>query len=126
MIRSLLLFSLRLFKSQTQLQLEIVFLRKQLEIVSRSSPKLRLKNRDRLFFSVMKDLFCAWKDALLIVQSETVIKWHQQGFKLYWRWKSRHKNGRPKIPREQINLIKKIANENHLWGAPHTHGELLK
>jgi len=74
----------------------------------------------------MTDFFIAWKDALLIVKPETLIKWHRQGFRLYWKWKSRHELGRPKIPQEQINLIKQIANENPLWGAPHVHGELLK
>ena len=63
---------------------------------------------------------------MLTVKPEAVIRWHQQGYKLYWRWKSRHKNGRPQIPQEQINLIKQIAGDNPLWGAPRIHGELLK
>jgi hypothetical protein len=74
MVRSLLLFSLRLFTSQTQLQLEIVFLRKQLEIALRSSPKLRIRLLDRVFFSIMTDLIGSWRDALLIVKLEAAIK----------------------------------------------------
>jgi len=126
MIRSLLSFCLGYFKSRTQLQLEIVYLRKQLEILTRTSPRPRLRPSDRFFFSVLADIFSSWKSTLLIVKPETVIRWHQQGFKLYWRWKSRSALGRPKIPQEQINLIKRMANENPLWGAPRIHGEMLK
>lgn len=126
MIRSLLSFCVGFLKSRTQLQLENVFLRKQLEILTRTSPKLRLRPSDRFFFSVLTNFFSSWKSTLPIIKPETVIRWHQQGFKLYWRWKSRHKSGRPKIPQEQINLIKLIANDNPLWGAPRIHGELLK
>jgi hypothetical protein len=70
-------------------------------------------------------LYHYWKEALLILKPETVIRWRKEGFRLYWRWKSRAEPGRPKIPREQINLIKQIASENPLWGAPRIHGELL-
>jgi hypothetical protein len=70
--------------------------------------------------------FHSWKETLLVLNPETVIRWHQQGFRLYWRWKSRSEAGRPKIPQTQINLIKQMANENPLWGAPRIHGELLK
>ncbi|MCX6143928.1 MAG: integrase core domain-containing protein, partial [Ignavibacteriales bacterium] len=114
------------FKSRIQLQLEIVSLRKQLEILTRTSPKPRFKHSDRLFFNILTDIFGSWKETLLIIKPETVIRWHRQGFRLYWRWKSRSERGRPKIPQEQINLIKQIANENPLWGAPRIHGELLK
>lgn len=126
MIRSLLSFCVRFFKSRTQLQLEIVCLRKQLEILTRTSPRPRLRPFDRFFFSVLTSIFTSWKNSLLIIKPETVIRWHQQGFRLSWRWKSRSTLGRPKIPQEQINLIKQIANENPLWGAPRIHGEMLK
>lgn len=114
------------FKSRTQLQLEIVFLRKQLEILNRSRKKLQIKNRDRLFFTVMKSIFSNWQQSLVIIKPATVINWHRKGFKLYWKWKSRSEGGRPKIPQEQINLIKQMANENPLWGVPRIHGEILK
>ena len=126
MFRSLLSFCLGYFKSRTQLQLEILFLRKQLEILTRKSPRPRLRPSDKYFFSVLTTVFTSWKNSLLIIKPETVVRWHQRGFRLYWRWKSRSELGRPKIPQEQINLIKQIANENPLWGAPRIHGELLK
>ena len=126
MIKFLLSSCLRSFKSRIQLQLEIIFLRKQLAILTRTSRKLQLRPFDRFFFSLMTDVFGAWKTTLLIIKPETVIRWHQQGFKWYWRWKSRNRRGRPKIPQGQINLINQMANDNALWGAPRIHGELLK
>jgi len=126
MVRSLLSFCLSLLKSHTQLHLEILFLRKQLETVTRSSPKLRVRPSDRLLIGMLTGLYDSWKEALLIVKPETVIRWHKEGFRLYWRWESRSEPGRPKIPRAQINLIKQMANENPLRGAPRIHGELLK
>lgn len=60
-----------------------------------------------------------------MVKPETVVKWHRQGFKLYWRWKSRSKPGRPKISKEIRDLIKQMGRENPTWGAPRIHGELL-
>ena len=126
MIRSLLTFCLSLFKPRSRLLLENAFLRKQLEIATRTSPRLRLKPFDRFFISTLTTIYSSWKETLLIVKPETVIRWHQQGFKLYWRWKSRPTPGRPAIPQVQINLIKQMANENPLWGAPRIHGEMRK
>jgi putative transposase len=61
---------------------------------------------------------------LIIVKPETVIRWHRQGFKLYWRWKSKAPVGRPKIDKEVRDLIKRMSLENHLWGTPRLHSEL--
>jgi len=126
MIRSLLSLLLRFFNSRIQLQLEIVFLRKQLEIVTRTSPRLRLRPSDRFFMGLLTDLFDSWKEALLILKPETVIRWHRQSFRVFWKCKSRSTPGRPAIPQAQINLIKQMANDNPLWDAPRIHGEMLK
>ena len=66
------------------------------------------------------------KDRIFIVKPETIIKWHRSAFKLYWRWKSKPKGGRPKVSMEVINLIKQMANNNPLWGATRIHEELKK
>jgi hypothetical protein len=66
----------------------------------------------------MTDAFSSWKETLLVLKPETVIRWHREGFRLYWRWKSRSEPGRPKIPQAQIDLIKQMANDNPFWGAP--------
>jgi hypothetical protein len=118
MLRSYLSFCLSLFKSHTQLQLEIVFLRKQLDILARTSAKPRLGPSDRFFFSILSGIFNSWKGSLLILKPETVIRWHKEGFRLHWKWKSRSALGRPRIPQDQIDLIKQMAADNPLWGAP--------
>ncbi|MEQ8733559.1 MAG: integrase core domain-containing protein [Rhodospirillaceae bacterium] len=65
-------------------------------------------------------------EAIVIVKPETVLRWHRHGFRALWRWKSRNLGGRPVIDRELRYLIKTMARENPLWGAPRIHGELLK
>jgi hypothetical protein len=74
----------------------------------------------------MTNVFGSWKETLLVIKPESVIRWHRQSFRLFWKWKSRSEAGRPKIPLAQIDLIKQKANENPFWGAPRIHGELLK
>ena len=72
-------------------------------------------------------LWTGWRQALVLVQPETVIRWHRQGFRLYWRWKSRQRRpGRPRISREIQGLIRTMHEANPTWGAPRIHGELLK
>src|SRR5262245_12392870 len=65
-------------------------------------------------------------NTLVIVKPETVIRWHRAGFRLFWRWKSRSRVGRPKVPLEIRQLIRDMSLANPLWGAPRIHGELLK
>jgi len=126
LLRPVFSFLRSLFKSHTQLHLEVLFLRKQLEKVARSSPRLRVNPSDRFFLGLLTGLFDSWRDATWIVNPETVIRWHRQSFRLFWKWKSRSTSGRPKIPQAQIDLIMQMASENPLWGAPRIHGELLK
>jgi putative transposase len=66
------------------------------------------------------------RSALHIVQPESVIAWHRQGFRLFWTWKSRHRSGRPAVSRDVRVLIRQMSTANPLWGAPRIHGELLK
>jgi transposase InsO family protein len=60
-----------------------------------------------------------------VVKLETILRWHRSGFKAFWRWKSRHRAGRPKLDRELRDLIRRMSKENPLWGASRIHGELL-
>ncbi|MGE5497228.1 MAG: transposase [Syntrophothermus sp.] len=85
-----------------------------------------INRSDRFIFSIMKELLSDWKDKIFIVKPETVIKWHRTAFRSYWRRKSRHKDGRPKLEREVLDLIKQLANDNPLWGVPRIHGEMKK
>src|SRR5260370_17748229 len=61
---------------------------------------------------------------MVLVKPATVIHWHRQGFRVYWRWRSRL--GRPSVDREVRKLIREMSSANRLWGAPQIHGELLK
>ena len=64
-------------------------------------------------------------DAVQVVQPETILRWHRAGFKMFWRWKSRLRAGRPRIDRGLRDLIRRMSRENPLWGASRIHGELL-
>jgi hypothetical protein len=81
---------------------------------------------DRLIFAGLYCLAPKVLGALAIVKPETVIKWHRAGFRLYWRWKSRRRGGRPTVAPEIRQLIREMSIANPLWGAPRIHGELLK
>ena len=63
---------------------------------------------------------------MVLVQSETVVRWHRAGFKLYWTWLSRHwkHTGRRCVSRKLRELIYRMVAENPTWGAPRIHGEL--
>jgi len=125
---SLLLHVLILpFKTQARLEAEIVLLRHQLNVLRRRIPsKPKLAVVDRLLFVWLYRLFPSVLNAVTIVQPETIIRWHRTGFRLYWRWKSRSRGGRPKVPLEIRRLIREMSLANRLWGAPRIHGELLK
>ena len=115
------------FKTQAQLEAEIVLLRHQLNVLRRRVPsKPKLAVADRLLFVWLYRLFPSVLNAVTIVQPETIIRWHRNGFRLYWRWKSRSRGGRPKVPIEIRRLIREMSLANRLWGAPRIHGELLK
>src|ERR1035437_5426444 len=126
MLKSLLLFFRKSITANLQLKLEVIILTKPLEIYQRTDPKLKIHRIDRMFFILIMDLLSNWKERLFIVKPETVIKWHRTAFRIFWRWKSQHNEGRPKVSREVIALIKQMANENPSWGSPRIHGELKK
>jgi transposase InsO family protein len=71
-------------------------------------------------------MWSGWKRALILVQPETVVRWHRAGFKLYWTWLSRHRKcaGRKCVNKELRELIFRMVAENPTWGAPRIHGEL--
>src|SRR5574337_530212 len=109
------------------LEVEILALRQQLLALQRSNGdrRLKLSASDRLLWVWFSRLWGNWRSALLIVKPETMIAWHRQGFRLYWRWKSRNRDGRPSITQEIRDLIRRMNLANPRWGAPRIHGELL-
>src|SRR5260370_8562825 len=80
---------------------------------------------DRMLLALLARAVRTWKQALFIVQPET-LRWHRQGFRLFWKYKSRAVSPKPKIPTETIALIKETAVQNRLWGAERIRGEFLK
>jgi hypothetical protein len=115
------------FKSQARLEAEIVFLRHQLNLLRRRLPaRPRLTPADRLLFVWLYRLVPSLLNAAVIIQPDTIVRWHRAGFRSYWRWKSRLRGGRPKVPAEVRSLIRRMSLESSLWGAPRIHGELLK
>ena len=118
---------LDLFRSRRLLEGEVIALRHQLNVLRRRTPKRpALKPFDRLIFILLYRLAPTVLDAMTIVRPETIIRWHRAGFRSFWRWKSRRRPGRPKVPLEVRQLIREISLANPLWGAPRIHGELLK
>ena len=86
----------RLRSSQARREAEILYLRQQLIILKRSAPaRPRLKATDRLIFVWLYRLFPSLIDASIVFQPETLLRWHRGGFRLFWRWKSRQRVGRP-------------------------------
>src|SRR5487761_1171138 len=123
-----LLNSLRdCLRSHAVLQAEIIALRHQLSVPHRCrrGQRLRLRVADRLFWVWLSRIWADWRSALLVVKPETVIAWHRMGFRLYWRWKSHHREGRPSVPKDVRDLIRRMSLANPRWGAPRIHGELL-
>jgi hypothetical protein len=120
------MFVADLFKSRCRLEAENVLLRHQLTIAMRQAPpRLRLRGSDRALLIWMTRLWPGLLGAMRVVQPETVLRWHRAGFKMFWRWKSRNRAGRPRIDRGLRDLIRRMSRENPLWGASRIHGELL-
>ena len=124
-IQLIFVFVRALLRSQGELAAENLALRQQLAILKDGTKRPRLRPRDRVFWVWLSRLWAGWRSALLIVQPATVVRWHRQGWKLYWRWKSRAKKpGRPPIWREIRDLVRRMCHENPTWGAPRIHSEL--
>lgn len=114
-------------KERRDLALENLALRQQLAVLKRSQMRLKIKQRDRVFWIWLSRNWTGWRAALIIAKPSTVVGWHRKGFKLYWTKLSRHRvGGRPVVSLEVRRLIRRMATANPLWGEPRIHGELLK
>src|SRR5215831_3665922 len=115
----------RCFRCRRDLLLENLVLRQQLLVFKQRKERPRLAPVDKLFWIGIKRIWSQWKNSLVIVTPEAVVRWHREGFRKYWRWRSRHQVGRKCISRELRELIFQMVSENPTWGAPRIHGELL-
>jgi len=116
------------FIARQDLILENLALRQQLLALQAQQPRRRLTAWQKLFWVVLRRLWCGWKRPLLLVTPRTVVGWHRGGFRLYWKWLSRTKTrvGRKPMSQEIRALIFQMVAENPTWGAPRIYGELLK
>ena len=114
-----------LFVSRAALAAENLALRQQLAVLQRAARRPRLRRRDRVFWVWLSRIWRNWRSVVVIVRSETVVRWHRQGFRLYWRWKSRVREiGRPRVEREIRDLVRRMCRENKTWGVPRIQSEL--
>src|SRR6476619_4172774 len=104
-----------LFRSRASLEAEILVLRHQLNVLRRRSPKrLAFSNLDRLIFACLYAVAPHILRALTIVEPQTVVRSHRAGVRLFWRWKSQSRSGRPKVPLEIRRLIREMSLANPL------------
>jgi len=123
---ALLGFLLSWLRPKHQLALEVLALRHQITVLKRQTRKPKLHLGDRFIWVLLKRCWPDWKTALMIFQPETVIGWQRVGFRIFWRWKSRHRIGRPGKDRELIELIRRMWSVNPTWGSPRIRDELAK
>lgn len=107
---------------------ENALLRQQLIVLNRQSKLKRpqFSRLDRFLIMLLASRVPAWKQALLILKPDTLLRWHRQGFRLFWKFKSKPKSAEPKISPQTVALIKQMATENQTWGAERIREELLK
>ncbi len=120
MLEFLLLFLRCLFagfQSHSGLVLENLALRHQLAVLKRQARKPKLCSADRLLWVGLRRIWPHWQQALLLFQPQTIIARHRLGFRLFWRWKSRTRAGRPSVDGELIALIQRLWQANPTWGS---------
>jgi putative transposase len=113
-------------RSKGELIAENMFLRQQVIVLERQVTRPRLTQRDRQLLVLLASRLQGWREALFVVKPETLMGWRRQGFRLYWRRKSRGRPGRPPLAPETVELIEEMAIRNRLWRAKRIQGELLK
>src|ERR1700687_4612429 len=119
LVRLIVWMVVDLFRPRAALEAEILTLRQQINVLRRTAPKKQtFSSIDRLIFVCLYRLLPGVRDALAIVKPETVVKWHRAGFRLYWRWKSKARGGRPAVALQIRKLIRGMSIANPLWGTP--------
>jgi putative transposase len=128
---STLLHLVRLFPflcgGHRQLALENLALRQQLAVYKRRVTRPNLRRSDRLFWAWLSRVWTGWRNALVIVAPDTVLRWQRRRFREHWaKLSGRPTGGRPPVHAEIRALVARMAAANPLWGAPRIHGELRK
>ena len=110
-------------RSRRSIEAENLVLRRQLALFKERGVKARRIDAATRLSLVWLSRLCDWRSCVIVVRPETVVRWHRAGWRLFWRYKSRP--GRPPIPRELRQLIRRMATENPLWGEERVANELL-
>jgi putative transposase len=114
-------------RSREDLIAENALLRQQLIVTARTVHKPRFTGYERGLLVILASFVPRWRDALLVVKPDTILRWHRVGFRLFWRARSRPPDASvPRVSRETVDLIRRLADDNRLWGAERIRGELLK
>jgi putative transposase len=111
---------------RSELIVENALLRQQLVILRRQMKRPACTKADRMLLVILARANCSWKQALFIVQPDTLLGWHRHAFRWYWRKRSQSASRNSKIPAKTVALIQAMARDNRLWGAERIRGELLK
>jgi putative transposase len=102
---------------------ENLFLRKQLALFQERKARPRRADASTRWMLAALSQYFAWPDALVSVQADTLLRWHRQGFRHFWRWKSKPA-GRPRLPNNLQELIREMAADNLTWGQERIANEL--
>ena len=114
------------FRIRYALEIKLIALQHQLAVLRRQRPgRPQLSSLDRLLWVLLYRIWPQVIDAMVLVKPATVVEWHRNGFRFYWRYRSR-RPWRPKTSADIRDLIRRMSKANPLWGAPRIHGELLK
>jgi transposase InsO family protein len=114
-------------RDRSALLAENLLLRHQLAVLTRPTRRRpRLRTRDKLLWVLARRLRRDWRQHLVFVRPETVVRLHRRAWRLFWRWRSRTRLGRPRLSPEVRALIAAMARDNPLWGTERIRGELLK
>ena len=115
-----------LTRTRTELLTEKALLRQQLIVTRRHVKRPKLLRHERAVLVVLAALTRTWRDAMLLVKPETILRWQRAGFRLFWRRKSRTTRTSRRLGSATIALIKRMALDNVTWGSERIRGELLK
>jgi putative transposase len=128
MLRCLLWVIAAAVRPKALLVADNLCLRQQLAVLQRRKPRPRLEDADRRFWILACRCFSGWRTTLLIVKPETVLRWHRQGWRTYWRRRSRRtgRQGRGPIAPELRTLIRRMTMENRRWGQRRIQAELAR
>ena len=126
MLWIVLTYPFSFFRPRHDLALEVLALRHQLMVLKRQAGRPKLCPCDRNLWLVLMKVWPNWRSHLMILQPETLIGWQRSGFRMFWRWKSRRRLGRPQKDAGLIQLIRRMWALNPTWGNPRIRDELAK